>query len=80
MFKRIKDEFVLLFNSSKFVWVFEITYKLVAIAVIYPLIPLHEDVGSEIPDQRMFREYVKESSGLCCNSAGNRFICNVLHI
>jgi len=38
MLKNIKDEFILLANSSRFIGIFELTYKLVAIAVIYPLI------------------------------------------
>ena len=38
MFKRVKDDFWLLKRSGKHILIFELTYKLAATAVIYPLV------------------------------------------
>ncbi len=38
--KKIRNEFSLLINSSRHVWVFELAYKLVAFAVIFPILLL----------------------------------------
>ena len=38
IFKKIRNNFSLLIDSSRHVWTFELAYKLVAFAVIFPIV------------------------------------------
>ena len=40
IFKKIRNNFSLLIDSSRQVWIFEFAYKLVAFAVIFPIVLL----------------------------------------
>ena len=38
IFKKLRNNFSLLIDSSRHVWTFELAYKLVAFAVIFPIV------------------------------------------
>lgn len=59
MFNKIRDELDLLISSSKLVGLFEITYKLVAIAIIYPLLYWGVKFGLKLAGVRyLTNEYI----------------------
>ena len=62
IFKKIRNNFSLLFDSSRHVWIFELAYKLVAFAVIFPLLLLAVNACLNIAGVNyLTNEYIKRA-------------------
>ena len=60
IFKKIRNNFSLLIDSSRHVWIFELAYKLVAFAVIFPLLLLAVNACLNIAGVNyLTNEYIK---------------------